>query len=155
MKRNKGIRHTSVVSFRSAPRGLPLSVRQLKSYWNVILRQKPFSGVSFYWRGFLLCRYMCFYISNSFSRFSSSLPVFPMICNHRSVLTFSYRTNDCPYFRNAIGHTGHIYFLGKQLTENLVTFLVLNWGVKLVPQPHSFWYADVNVLPNNVKCQMC
>lgn len=31
-KRNKEIKHSSMVSFRSAPRGLSLSVRQLKSY---------------------------------------------------------------------------------------------------------------------------
>lgn len=139
MKKNKEIRHTSMVSFRSAPRGLPLSVRQLKSCWNVVFRQKPFSGLSFYCRGFLLSRYVCLYVSKSFSRFSSSLPVFLEICNHRSVLTFSCRTNDCPYFRNAIRHSGHVHFLTKQLTERLITFLVLNGGFKLAPQPHKFF----------------
>lgn len=99
---------------------------------------------------------MCLYISKSFPRFISSLPVFLVTCNHRSLLTGFCRTNDCLYFRNAIGHTGHIHFLAKQLTEKLVIFPVLNWGFKLPPQPHSLSHAVINVLSNNisVKCSL-
>lgn len=138
--------------FRSGPRDLPVSVRELKSYRNAILRQKLLSSLAqaFTEGDFSVDTCVCRYISKSFSQFRS-LPVFPVICNHRLILTFSC----CPCFRNAIGRTRHIHFLAKHLTAKLGTFLILNEGVKLAPQPRSFSYAVINVLPSNSKCQMC